>query len=602
MKKLLLLTLLFMGIELLAQPINMIEREMKFKLDSNMNYIGLENHNGIIPDKDSEVQEGENKISIKPNSAVESEVHAAINPTDKNNIIVSPIYQDVTTGGFPDLYCSVYYTKDDGKTWNKSNFETTTLNYPQSFIIGGGDPILVFDNNGRAYLSWLYFFQNANGRLYGALYWAYSDDGGATWQNTDEPFISLSENLSTNQIELPDKQWMTVTDNNDIITVYTLSQSSQTGQNSYIYMAVKKNGDENFSEPVQVSQGDFDIVQFATASVDANQKVHILYTGYKSGDLALYYTTTSDLGNTFSEKKKVSDFTLPRSIFDQSGTLDTIPGITVRRLYPAPMIVADNNELSPHKNNLYVAWTANGINGNAGRKMDIYFTKSTDGGTNWDTPKVLNLDSPEKPVSNYYPSLSVNSQGVLAVTYYDRTIDMDNDLQTFYVIQTSSDGGENFTAPEPLSTLSSDFSKIGLRNNGFGVGEYNMLLNNGEEFIPVWADGRENSGDVSVYTARVSLGPSNVEVVNRISSVNKIVNASIDQSNISNLELYFQKPSLYSFTVMGLDGNVLFKTADKMGSKGTMYETVDLSKLSSGVYFIVLNSASSTSIAKVIVQ
>ena len=55
---------------------------------------------------------------VSDDTEVESEVHAAVNPVDTANIIISPIRQ---AGSFPavDLTCPVYYTKDFGKTWKK---------------------------------------------------------------------------------------------------------------------------------------------------------------------------------------------------------------------------------------------------------------------------------------------------------------------------------------------------------------------------------------------------------------------------------------------------------------------------------------------------
>lgn len=54
---------------------------------------------------------------------VESEVHAAINPTNPNNIVVSPINQN-TTNPLSAITCPIYYSNDQGKTWQKSNFVT----------------------------------------------------------------------------------------------------------------------------------------------------------------------------------------------------------------------------------------------------------------------------------------------------------------------------------------------------------------------------------------------------------------------------------------------------------------------------------------------
>ncbi len=52
----------------------------------------------------------------------QSELHAAINPADTGNIVVSAIQQGAGTLNYP-----IYYTQDFGNTWRKSSFYGQSL-------------------------------------------------------------------------------------------------------------------------------------------------------------------------------------------------------------------------------------------------------------------------------------------------------------------------------------------------------------------------------------------------------------------------------------------------------------------------------------------
>src|SRR4051812_25702265 len=51
----------------------------------------------------------------------ESEIHAAMNPTDSNNIVVSAMHF-ASTSGSTTLSMPIYYTNDFGRTWVKSTY------------------------------------------------------------------------------------------------------------------------------------------------------------------------------------------------------------------------------------------------------------------------------------------------------------------------------------------------------------------------------------------------------------------------------------------------------------------------------------------------
>lgn len=590
-----------------AQPINMIEREMRFSPDSLRNrYLRGEiifDNNYPKSRKESKIQsENETQVSDLSNFEVESEVYAAINPKDSNNIVVSPIFQNETSSN-PELFCSVYYTLNGGNSWNTSNFRTPTYQFDDAMLLGGGDPVLAFDNNGRVYLTWLYLFQTANGNLHTTLYWAYSEDGGANWIEPNNPFIShfIMSSVNASKVRLADKQWMAVNKNNDLFVSYTYIEQTSIGQTADIYVAKLPYGSTNFEKPIKISGPFSGLCQFSTITIDLNQNIHLLNAELKrDGELLLIHSISEDGGNTFKQNSYVSSISMPKSIFNQSGSRDTVVGITTRRLYPAPMIMADASPTSKYKNHLYAVWNGNGVTKNLGNKLDIYFSKSIDGGQHWESPKILSREKNSRPVSQFYPSIAVNSDGVIAVSYYDRNEDVNFDTHTDYVIQYSYDGGKSFTEPKKVNTISTDFRDIGEKNGDFGIGEYNMLLLTNNYAMPIWADGREGDGRVRIYAAKVGLDTNGIEVLYSLSAFNKINNVYIDANNNLVVEKVFTKESNFKYTLYNLSGKLIFETDERKGEKGYTEDKISLENLITGVYFIYLDTDIGYSVAKFI--
>ena len=580
----------------ISQPINMIERELRYPINSLDSII---KNSKFHTNRISPIKSSDNKILSVDNQLVssigelqvESEVHAAINPTDENNIVISPIFQNSSIQTLP-LYCPIYVTKDGGNSWSKSNFNSQVFNETIFFALGGGDPVFAFDNNGKLYFTWIYLYVKQTGNtssINTAMYWAYSEDGGVNWIKPEDPYIFLFSQIgsSSQGLEIADKQWMTVNKKNDLFVSYTLIENSSSSQKATIMVAKLPNNKSEFEPPVQVSPNTTEGVQFSTITTDNDDNLHILYTYFAENELNLLHAYSTNDGESYSVPKKVVDFKFPKSILDQSGSNDTVPGITSRRLYPAPLLVADNSPVSIYNNNLYITWTANGLEKNEGNGTDIYFMKSTNGGVSWGTPMILNQDEKGIVSSQYYSSMSVNKSGIIAVSYYDRSLTKSDDLITDYVIQYSYDGGETFTEAIVVSAASTDFSSIGLNNGGFGIGEYNMLLTTEEFAIPVWADGRSGNGGVKIYAAKVPYSTSGVETSFDINSVSKISNIYFDNKvSILNIESHFDIQTEYSIEIYNLKGKLLLKTNTLYSNKGKNLNQLNFDNQTSGVYLI----------------
>lgn len=531
------------------------------------------------------VQAGEKESVVSNDDEVESEVHAAINPTDTNNIIVSPINQ-ASTG----LTCPIYYTRDFGKTWNKSDF-VTTPHVVNTTVLGGGDPIIVFDDSGKAYMSWIHLYAIGGNfaTLYVGMYWAYSTDGGETWTRETNGAIGHGKIAE----EFFDKQWMVVDRTNSPYrgTLYTaLYHPKQDGIE--IAVAVKPANSASFNPVLStVSSSDFALVQFAQADVDPQGNLHVTFFGSKNNqDYALWHSISTDGGKMFSTPAKITDTHVPRFSADEK--TPNITGISNDRFYPCPQFVIDKSNTAS-QGNLYMTWTANGIQTRGADGLDIYFSRSTDNGKTWSTPTVINDDPKGSGLHQFYPSMIVNDKGILTVTWYDRRNDANN-AETHYYMTHSLNGGISFTKNTQVSTTPSNFSYIGRRNNRFGIGEYTQVVTTDNYAIPVWADGRANNGQIDIYAAFMPIqagGATTVESVAAISehiAMHDLTPNPAEQNTA--VRFTTDQRATMQLHVTDIRGEEALPVVETTVDAGEHVLNLDISTLASGSYYVHLHT------------
>ncbi|MEL6843916.1 MAG: sialidase family protein, partial [Bacteroidota bacterium] len=268
----------------------------------------------------------------------------------------------------------------------------------------------------------------------------------------------------------------------------------------------KRRTQANFvGSSVQVNTLPFVDLQFTSMSVDQVGDLHISFWGSLDNEnYTLYHARSDDEGASFYPETKIAEIAFPPIDSTTGFPASNIVGVT--RLYPCPHLAADASN-GPFAGNLYAIWTARGVDSMLTEGFDIYFSRSTDGGQNWEVPRILNDDA-DPETHQFFSSLYVNEQGVLIASWYDRRADPAN-VETDYYWTYSMDGGQTFASQNAITSQRSDFAQIGSQNGGFGVGEYTQVIATDGYAIPVWADGRSNDGSVSIYAAWAPLsGPA----------------------------------------------------------------------------------------------
>lgn len=510
----------------------------------------------------------------------ESEVHVAINPVDSNNIIICTM-RNAPDNFIAPLTFPTFYTTDFGETWQQSEFDGVN---DGEAILGGGDPIIVFDVDGKAYLTWLTLSFNILQLDFSiALRVAESTDGGATWTELEAPLDEgdLLDVLGGDFGKFVDKEWLAVDRSdspyrNTVYASYLTLISDSTSVNYDITLRKKTPEMNRFTEvSVPVNSESYKIAQFTSIDVDSKGIVHVSFAAsVDSMNWAMYHTRSEDGGETFLPEKKISNFHIPRLSADEPE--GNVVGISEDRLYPCPQMVVDKSR-GENDGLLHMVWTGNGIQLKETEGLDVYYAQSADKGETWTAPKVLNDDRiPES--HQFYPSVTVNEEGKIVVTWYDRRDDPNN-INTLYYMTYSEDGGRTFAPNFPVSSEAADFSMIGAQNAEFGIGEYTQVVASTNYGIPVWADGRTNDGNIDIYVAFVPLEEDGGVV--SVSSIKK--NFSLEgpfpnpAQEVANIILNLEEASQTVINVYTLDGKLVRQVANsKYGAGKHNFEVRDL--------------------------
>lgn len=533
--------------------------------------------------------------NVSKTSEVEAEIHAAINPTDSNNIVISPIRQNFTNS---KISCPIYYSKDFGSTWNVSAFQN--MPYKSGMLSGGGgDPVFAFDANGRLYFSWIDLYGTQTAFLFGtvnmAIFWVYSDDGGANWIKPVNDTILLGKLQmffgSPSKIVSPisDKQWMAVDKSNNenrnnlYVSFVTISQISD---NSYYQIKCKTKPANSNKFTISANITDinvFSFVQFSSIVVDAFGNVHVVFYGTKDGStMALWHSISTNGGYSFSEPNKISNVRFNLPIF-QITPEDLISGIDKNRLYPSPYIAAD-----PSNGNIYITWTAFGIDTNNGNGSEIFFSKSSDLGNTWTVPIIVNDDQTAN--HNYYSSIFVKQNGDIKISWNDRRSDASN-INTNYFYTTSKNFGNTFEPNSKVTSIATNFSTIGAKNQNFGIGEYTQLLASDNYTIPIWCDGRTNDGNLKVFASFINDLTTDIDKLSEIVSEIEIKNVFPNPANEKiNFELNLKHDNFIHFKIIDNNSKIISDFVPFRHINGNHLKTIDVSDISNGIYYLIIES------------
>ncbi len=456
-----------------------------------------------------------NQIVVEPNVRVSTpegndlhyEVMVASHP--QKAILLGGSYLVSEASGFISV---AYISTDGGKSWNpklRVGRPNQDLDQTDPAVAFGPDDTLYFATNART--------PEPNVRAYTQLY--RSIDGGETWNVIGEfPFF--------------DRPYVTVddTDASSRGTIYVIGRTPNFAAGvvedrvrAFPSVATSNDGGKTFRYSRFVLPADL----HTPAVVLSDGTVVFLYSeNVSAGDepkegvpnQQLKVITSSDGAQTFTKPVVVSRYSQPAAFKMWTSS-------------PAVYLAADRTA-GPFKDRLYTVYP-----GLQSGRSQIALVYSSDKGRTWSKPTVISELGAGRGVTriSFMPLVSVNSKGVVGVSWYDRS-ESENGLDFTVRFAASLDGGETFLPSVKVSekafthTDSGQWILNGYSSGGghkspwvptFGGGSLKVHLSEGAishhyggqtaglsadaagNFHPFWIDNR--TGTPQVWTATVKV-------------------------------------------------------------------------------------------------
>lgn len=294
-------------------------------------------------------------------------------------------------------------------------------------IIWHTDPVIGVDDSGHVHM--LIQFSATLMNHY------FSRDGGLTWKDTSQinSFLSV------------DKPWWVV-NKNEIYVVW-----QQTDGPEGIWFAKSTDYGKTFTDSM-IWEG-WERRGITALCMDENENLHLALVNWYSD--SVYYRKSTDYGETWSPEVALSHWYYDESYGDR-----------------API-----NSITARGNVVFVTWVDNSFNGS----WDIMGVRSTDGGTIWGSPFVVNDITTGGQCKGW---AHFDVYGGLHVIYY-HTPDWPTDPNSLFSLryQYSPDSGMTFTP----SIRVSDTSVTSLDDF---MGEYHICVSDSSYLYAIWTDGR----------------------------------------------------------------------------------------------------------------
>ncbi|MCS6806550.1 MAG: sialidase family protein [Acidobacteriota bacterium] len=410
----------------------------------------------------------------------QNECYIAINPRDPNNLVAGA--NDYQSGGI-----AAYTSTNGGRSWRSQ-----ILRLPFSLRIGS-DPTIAFDSRGDVYYGFVAFNVNArNLPTDTGIYVARSTNRG---QSFGEP-VAVVQHVRQPEADTEDKPMIAADPNpmsphvnNVYVTWTTFVGNIENIQAIDIKLARSTDGGRRFSSPLLLRRSDSIPQQWPQPVVGPNGELYVVWMSGISYRIA----RSLDGGQTFERDRRAAGFYLIGTLDPETGRQFLNGGFRVIN-YP---VLAVDTSTSSTRGNLYLVWS-DGFNGDA----DILFTRSTDGGVSWQLPFMrLNDDPLRNGRDQFFPWMTVDpTNGDVIVMFYDRRNDRGNLLMDVYVTR-STDGGVTFS-PNVKVTTEQINPLVGSEPfRGMFIGDYNGLAAWARVAFPVWTDTRRGQQDI--YGAQV---------------------------------------------------------------------------------------------------
>lgn len=381
---------------------------------------------------------------------------AAVNETTMSVADANP---DHIVGGWNDYRQQIrsVFTRsfDGGLTWVDQEIRP-----PAQFRTSvEGDPMMAHDHrDGTLYAGAMAFGGN------GGIYIARKDPGDTVFQPSVMARVSGSV----------DKGWMCV----------GVDPSDPDDANKSILYVAYNQGLSRSSDKGATWQGPVPIAGGSIGFLPRTGPSGTVYILYWDFDDGIWMRKSLNGGQSLTSPVRVAT---RMDVWGIDGT--RFPGSF--RVPPLAYLAVD-----PTDETLYVAYFDTTQVSSGNRDVDIYFTRSSDGGATWTTPTIANGDVGNARADSFFPWLEVDRTGRIGMLYYDTRHGNRNDNAGSALIDAyygySEDRGETWTE-ERLTPTSWDSLYDG--GGDFFIGDYlGMGQAQGEAgsyFWPLYLSGQD---------------------------------------------------------------------------------------------------------------
>ena len=408
-----------------------------------------------------------------------------------------------------------YVSSDQGTDWSAPSF----LPLSRGNDTFASDPSLGVDRVGNFYYSFLSLAASSSGSVTRDDLVVATSTDGVHWTNHVAVQRKTLTGTSSVVSEIYDKEYLTVGPNKNspsLDTVYVTYTDftefclSSCKVNSTIMQVHSTNSGISWSSPVAASPTATSPASSMTGRVVQGSMPAVASNGNLNGNLYVAYFDTGINGFLNAS----ANIMITRSI---DGGTSFIPPIVAAPI-PQQLTFASQGssccfrwwssmfpsmDVAPD-GTVYIAYGARQAKYSVD-PADVYLVASTDGGSTWSQPIMINDNSPN---GHFFAWLKVSSDNVVHIIWGDQRLDpVGLGYDIFYA--TATNHGTTISPNIRVTDVGTD----PLFTIGF-IGDYFNLAVSGNQTYPVWTDGRRAvrplgreilTGETDIFTAR--LGP-----------------------------------------------------------------------------------------------